>query len=434
MPEVKELSANRPEKHFKKLPTSDMAQFMDQLNSPNKHVSEYGQPGIVDPGKNKIMRVRSNLVLSFSGDASGCGHIRNIFWMTYLNAVFAKDKVLRTCVMPFFYYQHEMLMQSRTLFFPRTMSKEYLVAVRRYKDLQPRYRYRMVYDIDDFVWQGDDHGEAIPEYNFGAKQIPSDVVDTVVNIMSLMDMVCVSTEFLKNYIQTKLKMTSVPIVVLPNSVPRYFYGPNLREPITKKIKKPKLIYTGSPCHYQNPKPADHTGPEIKAMLGDFDNAWREYIEKAVTDNKIHMMCMGSSSGAPWFWKKLEGKPNFEIVPWLNSYQYHIPILEYKPDISFAPLVPNYFNYSKSDIRFIEACAYQAPFIGTVFNNGMPSPYDNCFVKAKEDVTVEQIEQIVDELTEPEMFNDTVKGQWDYIEREGRWMESKKYIDLLTRIF
>ena len=407
------------------LPTSTMDQFREQLNNPNRHIANYGIPGAATNTGNKIIKIEKNMIVSFSSDTTGCGHIRNIFLMTYLNAVFAKSKRLRTCMLPFFYYQHEVLMQARTLFFPRTMSEEYKAAVRRYKDMQPRYGYKMIYDIDDFVWNGTELGEKIPDYNFGSKLVPQNVVDTVVSIMDMMDTICVSTEFLKKYIIEKLRIKT-PVIVLPNSVPRYFYGPNRRQPITRRLEKPKFIYTGSPTHYDNDN----------KLLGDFENAWLEYIIKNVKDKKIEFMVMGCHPvnrglRIPWFFEPI--KKEMHSVGWLNSYQYHLPILEYQPDFSIAPLVPNYFNYSKSDIKYIETCAFGAVFMGSTFTNGMPSPYDHALVNFPDNCTVSDIENRVNELCEPEAFNKVVLDQYEYLDREGRWLECEKYINNLTKI-
>lgn len=407
------------------LPTSDLQQFQDQLNNPNKHHSNCGVPGANRDGSN-IIKVKRNLVISFSSDATGCGHIRNIFIMNYLNAVFAKTHILRTTIVPFFYFQHDVLMQARTLFFPRTMSEEYRIAVRRYKDMQQRYRYRMIYDIDDFVWQGEETGEHIPAYNFGSRTIPKNVIDTVVGIMNMMDIVCVSTNFLKSYITEKLKI-KIPIVVLPNSVPRFFYGPNERQPITKKLDKPRIIYTGSPTHYDNEK----------RLPGDFENSWLEYLVKNVKDKKIDLMVMGCAPTPaglmiPWFFEPIRNL--ITPVGWLNSYQYHLPILEYKPDFSIAPLVPNYFNYSKSDIRYIETCAFGAVFVGSTFTNGMPSPYDGCPVTLPDNCTVTDIEKTINHYSEPENYNAIIKKQYAYMDAAGRWLDCEKYINFLTKIF
>jgi hypothetical protein len=124
----------------------------------------------------------------------------------------------------------------------------------------------------------------------------------------------------------------------------------------------------------------------------------------------------------------------DVVPWVNSYKYHLPILEFEPDFSIAPLVPNYFNFSKSDIKYIEACAYQAVFMGSVFTNGMPSPYDNCMVKVPDNFTPEQIEEQMWKHCEPEIFNKIIRDQYEMLEKDGRWLESDAYINQLTKIF
>jgi hypothetical protein len=409
--------------------TSDMSLFQDQLNSPNKHVANFLAPAINSAVKSNIIKADKNLVISLSGDSTGCGHIRNIFWMTYLNAVFAKSQLLRTTIIPFFCYQHEILMQARTLFFPRTMSDTFLTGIKRYKETQARYGYKMIYDLDDFIWQGNDLGESIPAYNFSSKRISKEIADNVVKIMGMMDMVCVSTEFLKNYITEKLKIKT-PITVLPNTIPRYFYGPKLRKNITEKIKKPKIMFGGSPTHYDN---------KIKNK-GDFTDAWIEFIVKNVKDNKIDFMFMGCNSNPnikgklipPFFFEEIADK--ITLIPWQNSYQYHLPILEYRPDFWIAPLVPNYFNYSKSDISYITAAASGAVFIGSVFDD-MPSPYDNALVSVKSGCSASDIERLMfNELVEPENYNKIVGAQWDMLDRDGRWLESKRNVNLLTKIF
>jgi hypothetical protein len=412
--------------------TSDLDQFKNQLNNPNKNISFFKPDGLLN--NNSVTRIKKNLVLSFTFNASGCDHIRGIFLMTYLNAVFAKSYIqnvpplMRTCTLPFFTFDEEILMQTRSLFFPRIMSDRYLAAITKYKQIQKRFGCKLIYDLDDFIWKGDDEGEDRPNYNTSCMRIPQEHINTVEKIMSVVDEVCVSTEFLRDYVVNKLKIKN-KVTILPNCIPKYFYGPNPRLPITEKLNKPKFIYTGSPCHYDN----EHK------FLGDFDNAWREFIIKNVVDNKIEFMCLGSSPlldgtlSCPWFFDSIRDK--IKLVKWHNSYQYHIPILEYKPDFSFGPLIPNYFNYSKSNIRFLESCAYGAVFIGTTFTSGKPSPYDCCFEKFPDNCTVEDIEQrVFGELVYPDNFNKIIKDQWQYMDDTGSWLESKQYMSRLLKIF
>ncbi len=399
------------------LPTSDIHQFRNQLNHPNQHFSNFGsdRPG----NSQKIVKVDKNMVISFSGDVSGCGHIRNIFWITYLNAVYSREGHLRLSNIPFFTYQHELLMQARTLFFPRTMSSAYAEAIKKYKQMQQRYGYKMVYDIDDFLWKDANDPEKKIDYNTGLMHLPQERIDTVMSIMSMMDTIVTSTEFLKNFIANDLGIKHTAIKVLPNCTQRYFWGPNERQSIEKRLEKPKFIYTGSSCHYDN----------NNKKLGDWDNAWKDFIIDNVKKDRIDFMCMG---GLPWFFDEIKDK--IRVVGWLNSWQYHIPVLDFKPDFSIAPLIPNYFNYCKSDIRYVESCAYGALFMGSTFTNGRPSPYDDTFVKFPDNCTVKDIEdRVFGELVEPDSYNKIIRDQYNWIEKEQRWMESRGYVNRLIDI-
>ena len=73
-------------------------------------------------------------------------------------------------------------------------------------------------------------------------------------------------------------------------------------------------------------------------------------------------------------------------------------------------------------------------IGTVFRNGKSSPYDNNIVKTYEDITVEEIDEIFDQYTEPDQYNDVIQKQYDMLDKNGRWLESPQYVKRLLQIF
>ena len=404
------------------LPTSDLKEFKEHLYNPNRHASKFGNAA----SANKIEKVKKNQVMSFSVDFSGCGHIRNIFWMTYLNSIFGKTGNLVTTMMPFFYHNHEQMMKTRTLFFPRMFNQAFLTGIKKFKEMQPRYGFKMVYDIDDYIWgkEKTNPEEMNPEYNSGSARIHIDSIKASSEIMKLMDNICVSTEFLKSYIANDLQIPN-QITVLPNCIPAYFWKRPRRAPITQKITKPRVIYTGSPAHYSNEK----------KLYGDFDGAWAEWLIKAITDDKIQFKSMG---GLPWFLEPVKNK--IEIMGWVNSYVYHLGVIDFQPDIGIAPLVPNYFNYCKSDIKHVEYCATGCVTLGSVFTNGRPSPYDGCYAKIPTGFTADQIQNKVDEICEPDTFNRIIKTQYDIIDdinndgRDARWLESSSYIKRLTDIF
>jgi len=110
------------------------------------------------------------------------------------------------------------------------------------------------------------------------------------------------------------------------------------------------------------------------------------------------------------------------------------LLRYRPHFSIGPLVPNRFNYCKSDIKAIEAYATGSVFIGTApFYNGKPSPYDNCFLKLHDRCSVQDIENMIEEHTNPDKFNDIINKQYQYLIDAGRYTESPKFINYLLSI-
>jgi len=396
------------------LPTADLDFFLQQLNNVNKNMQmEFQQD-------KRITQIKKNIIISYVSDASGCGHIRNIFPMTYINACFGKSGELVPLIAPFYLFQHDILIRTRVLWFQRQMNVENIEKVAQYKEMQKKYRYKMLWEIDDFIWKGDDKGECIPEYNFASIKLPEEIRTASIKIANMMDTVVVSTNFLKEYMSTH--GINVPIVVIPNAVMKAFWGglPK-RRPINERLKKPRVICTDSPTHYCNQR----------KLLGDWDNAWREWVIKNVMDNKIEFLIMG---GVPFFFEGIKNKVNFHHVDWVNSYQFHVPFQRFRPDIGLAPLVPNYFNYSKSDLKFVEYSAAGCIATGSVFTNGKPSPYDNNIVKFPDNITVEQLDEEMNKLYEPDEFNRVIKAQYDWLQNAGRWLEDPKYLNNFLELF
>ena len=66
------------------------------------------------------------------------------------------------------------------------------------------------------------------------------------------------------------------IEVVLNTVPRYMYSGKVeKQEIQNDIVKPNVLYNGSPTHYSN----------AKKMKGDLNNAWSEWVLKAVKEDK-----------------------------------------------------------------------------------------------------------------------------------------------------
>ncbi len=370
-----------------------------------------------------MIPVKKSFLLSFVSDASGCGHIRCIFPMTYLNSVYGKTADIIPIISPVFIWQHDILMRTKAIYFQRQMSPEQLQAVRHYKELQKTYKFKMVWDIDDFIWghnekQGGDKEDGVPSYNFGWPGITDAVKESSLEIIKLMDLITVSTEYLKQYLETEKGIT-VPIRVVPNAIPKYFWGNKRKRPISKDIVKPRVVYTGSPTHYNNPE----------KLLGDFDNAWKDYVIKAVNEDKIDFWVMG---GLPFFFESIKNK--IHVVDWVGSFQYHHAVKDINADFAIMPLVPNNFNYSKSDIKAIELYSCGVACIGTTFTNGKPSPHDRNPLTVTDKCSVSDIENLISKYSKVDVYNKILDTQYNKMVREHRYLEDPAYVKLLVESY
>lgn len=386
------------------------------LDDFKKSVTELSVP------QQNITSIRKNILLSYVSDATGCGHIRNVFPVTYLNALFGKSQDVVPIISPMFIFQEDILIRTKAILFQRQMSPEHYNIIKKYKEMQPQYGYRMIYDIDDFIWganeqQGGTKEDGVPTYNFGWRGITNPIKHYSLEIMKLMDHITVSSEYLKYWIN-QVEGVNVPCEVVHNSVPMYFWGNTRKSGKKAPIQVPHVIYTGSPTHY-------HNGDRL---LGDFENSYKDFVIKNVINGKIKFTCMGD---LPWFFEGIKDK--ITVIPWLNSYQYHLGVKGAKADFAIGPLVPNNFNYSKSYIKYQEACAEGIPFVGSVFVNGKPSPYDHCILKTPSDITVDGIEKIIFGLSSNiEEYNKVLMGQYKWLDATGGYLESPKYVQTLMQ--
>jgi len=404
--------------------TSNLEQFKKQLNGNNNIIK-------TEKSSKKIIQTKKNLVLSVQSDFAGCSHIRNIWWFNYINAVYGKAQKFNCVVAPYFVTQNDLLMRARTLWFQRVMSPKHLNIINQYKNNKNKLKYKMVYDIDDYIWgknelQGGTKEDGIPSYNFGSYNMKNETKKCAIDIMNLMDVVCVSSDYLGKMLKEHGVKTDIKL--LKNTVMQSFWSTKKKLKIKEKIKKPKILWSASPSHWS----------EQRKLKGDIDNAWYEFIRKNVIDNKIEFIQMGGhieqdGIHAPFFFRDLEKYDNFKTIGWLNPWQYHLAILENSVDFSIAPLVDNNFNRSKSDIKMIESYANGSLFIGTKFHSGFDSPYDDGFVNLYDDCSVNDIEDIISEHSEPEIYNDIIDNQYKYMHENGRYTESPKFVNYFTSL-
>lgn len=370
----------------------------------------------------KLIKIEKNIVMNYYSDASGCGHIRSLFPMNYLNALFAKTGKLLTIPSMEFMFQEHILIKSRSLYFQRHMAPQHRKIINDYKVNQERFKYKMVWDMDDMIWglnenQGGSKDKGVPTYNFGHRGITPEIKQSSIDIMNMMDLISVSTPFLKEFLEKEIKVKP-PVSVMQNSVSMFFWGNESKQKITNDIKKPRVIYTGSPTHYSN----------IDRLPGDWENAWMSWVKKSVINNEIEFIVMG---GLPWFFESIKDK--IQIIDWVNSYNYHLAVKGAKADIGIMPLVTNDFNRAKSNLKFLEYAAAGIVGIGTTFTDGTLSPYHDMPFSVTNNCSIEDIDEIVRKISNKDTYNETLDLQYKYLADNDHWLESPNYINRLLKV-
>tara|TARA_R110001606_G_scaffold14319_2_gene60669 strand:+ start:9430 stop:10572 length:1143 start_codon:yes stop_codon:yes gene_type:complete len=371
--------------------------------------------------QNTPVATNKNLILNLISDYAGQGTIRNLWPFQVINSIYGQKQQLINNWLHFFPDNPNVLAQAKAIYFQRQMSPQQLMAVQHYKMKQSDFKYKMVWDMDDMVWgfnelQGGSKEEGIPSYNGSWSNITTEMKNSSVEIMRLMDVCILSTQYLADYVEREFGITNT--VVVPNTVPKAYWGYHNRTPITSAITKPRIAYTGSPTHYDNKK----------KLLGDWDNSWKDYIVNKIKSDEIEFTVYG---GLPWFLEDV--KDLITIKPWVPIFALHHEIKNGNHDFCINPLVRNDFNYGKSDLKLVESAAAGMACIGTVFTNNKPSPYDHSFITAPDNITEDGIDKLIKKFSKPKAFNEVIAKQTDWIESEGRWTESPKYINRFVKI-
>lgn len=370
--------------------TSDLNEFEKQLKGELEPV----QPQPTE----KKQTIQKNLITAFGGDMGGCYQIRIKQPSDFISSVY-KTRI-NMIALHRFLRQDDILAKSFSLVFQRQSDPNGLHFIKHYKRLQDTFQYKMIWDIDDLLWKRKDVNElnGVPKYNLGYPNITKEVQDITTEIMGLMDRVVTSTEYLKQFLQKEVGVKT-EIKVMRNSVPNYLWHEFRDKKIKSKIKKPVICYTGSPTHYSNKQ----------KLKGDFDNVWCEWIRKNIMEDKIEFHVFG---GCPWFFEDIRNKIN--VQNFMSIYLYPNAVKETMSHFGIAPLVPNEFNYCKSNIKMIEYYNAKILGIGTTFSNGKPSPYDDSLVSLPDNCTEKDIDELFDKYTEPECYNSTIDKQLQYL--------------------
>ena len=362
----------------------------------------------------------------------GCSHVRLRYNAMYFDGI---DTGVIPIIMPIFTFDPNLLAHSKSIVFQRPVSKVHVDVVRRYKALQQKYGYKMVFEIDDLIFKTGlgpaDKEDGIPSYNLSSKHIKLDELESnLKEVLPLMDLIVVSTDYLKKAFEKVFNVNNV--ITIKNVVPRYLWNYPRKKHIAEDLKKPRVIYSGSPTHYINPVPPRQPSPNepngfagLAGKKGDWNTALCDWVIKNVKEDKIDFVCMGA---LPFFWECIKDKIKF--IPWVNSQTFPRLFQEQMADFSIASIVDNEFNKCKSALRYTEACASGAVFIGTVFHDNDDSPYREIHPDCKyfDNWTVDQIDEMFWKLCKKEKYNEVLDKQYEQCNHADFWLESSKHMN------
>lgn len=293
-------------------------------------------------------------VLNYYADYGGCGFWRMI-WPEFLLNFYQKVVCsgLTQMVLDIRFYQ-----TLKAVRFQRQATEHQMLFIRELTKVRKDMGLRLLYEVDDVVFKED-----IPDYNRCKDAFNDDkIVKNILEIIEMMDEMTVTCQFMKDYYIEKTG--NKKITVIPNYAPKFwldrFYDQNkLLENFEKNKKRPRILYSGSGTHVDV---LNRTN-----MKDDFSQIIDEVIKARKKFKFVWKGCY------PLALKPFIDSGEMEYVDWSPLPDYPRGLVDTNCCATFAPLLNNIFNKSKSNIKMIESGAL-----------GMPGAYQNlCTYEAAE---------------------------------------------------
>ena len=369
--------------------------------------------------------MNKTIVLFYVRDTSGCSHARLRWLANHLNANSEKYGNIQVIVSLAPIFDEGILAQTKAIVCQRFISNQDVELIRRYKTLQPKFGYKLIWEIDDLCWTHE--GFSVPDYNPASLRINPAVSnafrDNLQATLPLYDTIHVSTDYLKHCIEQDFNVWNVKVV--RNVVPKYLWNCNRKEHITTDLVKPKVLYSGSPTHYRTPVPinTDPNNPTgVVGLTGDWTQHWIDFIKDAVRNDKIEFTVMGC---LPFFFEDIADK--IKVYNWVDCNNFPGLVQRINADIQVAPIVDNVFNKCKSALRFYESCA-----VGNVLiaNDFIDSPYNVIYKDCKVNsfASKEDIANTVFNMCKKDNYNAALDYQYNFIEHNHHYIEDETYIN------
>lgn len=280
-------------------------------------------------------------VLNYYADYGGCGFWRMI-WPEFLLNFYQKAicSGMTQMILDIRFYQN-----IKAVRFQRQATEHQLMFIRELNKIKKDFDLRLLYEVDDIVFKED-----IPDYNRCKDAFNDDkIVKNILNIIGMMDEMTVTCQFMKDYYIHKTGNKN--ITVIPNYAPKFwldrFYDEEtIFKNFEKNKKRPRILYSGSGTHIDV---LNRTG-----MKDDFHHVVDEIIKARKKFKFVWKGCY------PLAVKPFIDNGEMEYIDWSSLPNYPQDIVHTNSNLTFAPLVDNIFNRSKSNIKMIEAGALGLP--------------------------------------------------------------------------
>ena len=370
-------------------------------NNLNSNILGSNNKSVEPPSEAALPRV-----VQFGADLSGCGLYR-LGWVSHLMNYQGHAMITDTNVMvldPRWYVNVKAIRLQRQA---TTHQKEF---VKFLKEVQKEHKFKIIYEIDDVVFRED-----IPDYNKFKSAFTSDEIrNNVTEIIHLCDEVSVTCDYMKELYRERTGKNE--ITVIPNFpakfwIGNYFNPDRINQLYDKNKKKPRILYTGSGAHF-----------DVENRVNQKDDF--EHVIKAIIDSR-HKYQWVFIGAYPIALHPYVQRGEIEFHQWQRLYDYPQKIYDLGVQMTVAPLQVNSFNKSKSDIKYIEACAFGLP----VACQDMCT-YENAEIKFK--TGEEMLYQIENELRRTGHYKNSSHKRRKVA--EARFMETGDNLNCYSELF
>lgn len=347
------------------------------------------------------------------GSGGGCWNLRINQFANYINQTNQFGIKAITSHIPIF--DQNILARCRGILVQRPFQP--MPWLKNYKELQPKFGYKMTFEVDDAFWG------IIPDYNASSLK-PHDwnAIDKIsAENLQYFDCGIVTTDFLAEYLHKRYGFWNT--VIVPNTADRSIYQSNRKDFFRDK---PLVISAGACQHTLEPIPMSPEYPAgVPGKRGDYVGEWPEFLKKNIDNMDLHYF-----ANIPYFLNEVGEK--IQVHPWKYTSLYSAELNMIKPDIIIAPLQNNDFNRAKSSLKFAEACACGGILMGSDFPGG---PYEmiHPLCKVPDNPTVAQLETVFKNIKEH--WKEILAYQYNFINKNGWWLQSShhmtKWINAVT---